>query len=106
MWIRVSNTLLEYRRRTLSVDALQRADRHDLHKQPWEDVRFIGGDDDAGRTAERIRLAVEGREVVDVEYYTEQLLRAAESVLTPLGWKWADIDRFRSGRVDGTLAMH
>ena len=39
-------------------------------------------------------LADEADEGYDVDYYREQLVRAAESVLSPLGWRASKIEAY------------
>lgn len=91
--------------RGISTAQRTEPDRHGFDKQPGEDVRFVVVDVEA-RSAERVRLSFKAVEEVDVAYYTEQLLRATESVVSPLGWMQSDIDRYRRDRVDGTLSMY
>jgi DNA polymerase I len=53
---------------------------------------------------ERVRLAHESPDGYDIEYYAEQLRRATESVLSPLGWPEDDIRRYLADRTDASLA--
>ena len=109
---RVSKELGEYRQRTHTVAALQRYDRHDVPRRPGQSVHYLVADDDATRNAERVRLgfelddgavdeavtAVPRDPPYDVEHYAELLVRAAESVCSPLGW---DAARIRRAVADG-----
>jgi len=100
---RVSRSLDDYSQRTLAVAALERARDHGLSRPPGEDVRYVVVDDDR-RDAERVRLPFEDVSDYDVEYYRALLVRATESVVSPLGWDRGRIHRhLRDGR-DASLA--
>ena len=49
--------------------------------------------DDEKTSQERVALAHEEIESYDASYYETQLLRAVESVLSPLGWDRTEIRR-------------
>jgi DNA polymerase I len=49
--------------------------------------------DDEKSSRERVALAHEDVETYDPSYYETQLVRAVESVLSPLGWDRTDIRR-------------
>ena len=53
--------------------------------------------DDAKTSRERVALAHEMVETYDPDYYETELVRAVESVLSPLGWTRSDIRRELSG---------
>ncbi|ELZ12173.1 DNA polymerase I [Halovivax asiaticus JCM 14624] len=101
---RVSKSLEAYTQATHTVAALERHETVGVPRQPGQSVEYVVVDDGARRTSERVRLGLElGGELetgsgpdYDVEYYTTLLIRAAESVVSPLGW-----DR---GRIRGYLA--
>jgi len=58
--------------------------------------------DDEKSSRERVALAHEEIESYDASYYETQLVRAVESVLSPLGWDRNDIRReLNSTRVVG-----
>jgi DNA polymerase I len=58
--------------------------------------------DDEKTSRERVALAHEEIETYDASYYETQLVRAVESVLSPLGWDGSDIRRELNGtRVAG-----
>jgi DNA polymerase I len=99
---RVSKPLSEYSQRNHTVAALRRAREHDVSYSPGEDVRSVVVDDDA-RTADRVRLHFEDVDDYDAEYYVTLLVRAAESVCSPLGWDRSDVRRELADRVDATL---
>lgn len=90
---RVSKHRAEYTQSTRGVAALARAEHHGVEKHPGEDVRYVVVDDGA-RQLERVRLAFEDPDDYDADFYAEQLVRAAESVLSPLGWKCRRIRRY------------
>ena len=102
---RVSKRRGDYAHRTRAVAALERAADRGLDVSPGQDVRYVVADDDAS-SRERVRLAFEDCRRYDVGFYRDRLVRAAESVLSPLGW---DADRIRdhlSGRDPATLAAY
>ena len=89
---RVSKEADEYGRYTRNVAALERADAQGFGVAPGEDVRYVVVDDEK-RSAARVQLAYESLYGYDEEFYAALLIRAAESVLSPLGW---DRTRIRS----------
>ena len=100
---RVSKRLAAYTRDTHSRAALARARRFDVDYAPGQDVRYVVVDGDA-RTPERVRLHFEGIDEYDDAYYERLLIRAAESVLSPLGWDRARIRGYLDSRIDATLS--
>ncbi|WP_440769955.1 type B DNA-directed DNA polymerase [Natronorubrum sp. DTA28] len=96
---RVSKPLPAYRKRTRTVAALERYERRGIDRQPGQSVRYVVADDDA-RGPERVRLPFEAGDEYDTDYYATQLVRACESVLSPLGW---DRSRIRRALRDGRL---
>ncbi len=97
---RVSKPLAAYRQQTHTVAALQRYDRHGIDRNPGQSVRYVVVDDDA-RGPERVRLPFEEPTRYDPDYYAAALVRACESVVSPLGW---DRVRIRDYLRDGTTA--
>jgi DNA polymerase I len=95
---RVSKARDAYRAATRTTAALDRAAAMGLERHPGQDVRYVVVDDDR-RSAERVRLALEGGEQYDGAFYDDLLLRACESVVSPVGWDRQRIERyFRDGR--------
>ncbi|WP_254763195.1 type B DNA-directed DNA polymerase [Natrinema marinum] len=95
---RVSKPLAEYGRRTHTVAALRRYERRGIDRRPGQSVTYVVVDDDA-RGPERVRLAVAEPCEYDADYYARLLVRACESVVSPLGWDRARIRRsLRDGR--------
>jgi DNA polymerase I len=43
------------------------------------------------RSAQRVRVAFEEPSEYDADWYADQLIRACESVLSPIGWNDRDI---------------
>ncbi|WP_290817983.1 DNA polymerase domain-containing protein [Halovivax sp.] len=92
---RVSKRLEEYSQSTHTVAALERYEALDVARHPGQSVEYVVVDDDARRTIERVRLAIEGDVAgYDADYYATLLVRAAESVVSPLGWDRARIRRY------------
>ncbi|WP_123533947.1 type B DNA-directed DNA polymerase [Halosimplex salinum] len=100
---RVSKSVEAYAQRTRTVAALERTAAHGLERPPGTSVEYVVVDDGRG-DADRVRLPFEDASDYDVEFYRERLIRAAESVVSPLGWDRGQIRRYlRDGR-DLTLA--
>ncbi|WP_254862037.1 type B DNA-directed DNA polymerase [Halovivax gelatinilyticus] len=92
---RVSKSLGEYTQATHTVAALERYDELGVSRKPGQSVAYVVVDDGARRTRERVRLALEdGGVAYDSDYYATLLIRAAESVVSPLGWDRARIRRY------------
>lgn len=89
---RVSKPLEGYTQNTLNVAALKRARDQDLAVHPGQDIEYVVVDDEKA-SRERVALAHEEIETYDASYYETQLVRAVESVLSPLGWDRTDIRR-------------
>jgi len=89
---RVSKPLEGYTQNTQNVAALKRARGHDLSVHPGQDIEYVVVDDEKS-SRERVALAHEDVETYDPSYYETQLVRAVESVLSPLGWDRTDIRR-------------
>jgi DNA polymerase I len=93
---RVSRPLEGYTRHTRTVAALERARDQGLAVHPGQTVEYVVVDDEAS-TRERVALAHEDVESYDPAHYERLLVRAVESVLSPLGWDRAAIRRALSG---------
>ncbi|WP_129116071.1 type B DNA-directed DNA polymerase [Halegenticoccus tardaugens] len=100
---RASKHVEEYQQYTRTVAALERADDVGLDPQPGQDVSYVVIDD-SKRSRDRVALAHELPEGYDVEFYVEQLLRAAESVCSPLGWRRDEIAEYLAERTTLTLS--
>ena len=103
---RVSKPLAEYDRATRNVAALERATEAGLPVHPGQRVRYVVVDDGA-TSADRVRLAheleAESPDRYDADCYADRLVRAAESVCSPLGWDESRIRRRLSGTRDARL---
>jgi len=89
---RVSKPLEGYSQNTQNVAALKRAREQDLAVHPGQDIEYVVVDDEK-TSRERVALAHEEIESYDASYYETQLIRAVESVLSPLGWDRKDIQQ-------------
>jgi len=69
---------------------------------PSQDVRYVVIDVEAA-LRDRVRLACESIDTYDAEFYTDWLLRAGESVLSPVDWTRARIERYLA--TDRTLGL-
>ncbi|KZN23261.1 DNA polymerase I [Haladaptatus sp. R4] len=99
---RVSKNREEYTQSTRSVAALERAAELGLARSPGQSVSYVVVDD-AKKSRERVALAVEKPTEYDSEFYRVSLIRGAESVLSPLGWREKHIERFLSGHDERSL---
>jgi DNA polymerase I len=101
---RTSKSLDAYTHATQTTAALKRATDQDLHHAPGKDIAYVVVDDDkSGR--DRVRLPHEPGDGYDTTFYREQLLRAAESVLSPIGWRQTDIEATLADRAETTIAQ-
>ena len=89
---RASKPLEGYTQNTQNVAALKRARDHDLSVHPGQDIEYVVVDDEKS-SRDRVALVHENVETYDPSYYETQLVRAVESVLSPLGWDRTDIRR-------------
>ncbi|WP_227377875.1 DNA polymerase domain-containing protein [Haladaptatus halobius] len=89
---RVSKKREDYTQSTRSVAALERVADLGLARAPGQSVSYVVIDD-AKRSRERVALANEGTTEYDTGLYRELLIRAAVSVLSPLGWRESDIEQ-------------
>ena len=102
---RVSKAAEEYTQRTRNVAALERAAGLGMEKRPGEGVAYVVVDDDR-RSCDRVRLAAERPDRYDATFYADLLVRAATSVVGPLGWREGDVRRYLADRVDGTVTAY
>ncbi len=89
---RVSKPLEGYTQNKQNVAALKRAQDQDLAIHPGQDIEYVVVDDEK-LSRDRVALAHEEIEIYDASYYQSQLVRAVESILSPLGWDRNDIRR-------------
>ena len=100
---RVSKRLEEYQQSTRNVAALERAVDRGLETQPGQDVAYVVVDDEKTGRA-RVALRHEEPTRYDTAFYRDELLRAAESVLAPTGFRREDIERALTERVESSLS--
>ncbi|WP_458189102.1 type B DNA-directed DNA polymerase [Haladaptatus sp. NG-WS-4] len=89
---RVSKARDDYTQSTRSMAALDRAAALGLSRAPGQSISYVVVDDEK-RSRDRVALAVEEPTEYDGRFYRELLLRAAASVLSPVGWRQARIER-------------
>jgi DNA polymerase I len=99
---RVSKPLEAYTQATRNVAALQRAEDVGLSTHAGENVEYVVVDNDK-QSRDRVQLLAENPETYDPEFYTDELIRATESVLAPMGWREADIREYLADYRDTTL---
>jgi len=99
---RVSKRVEEYTQTTKNVAALERAADLGLEKHPGQDVEYVVVDDEKSGRA-RVALLHEEPERYDAEFYRNELLRVAESVLAPAGYRREDIEQHLAERTDAVL---
>ncbi|WP_276275155.1 type B DNA-directed DNA polymerase [Haladaptatus sp. QDMS2] len=102
---RVSKSLEEYSQSTRNVAALERAAKLGRSRGPGQKVQYVVVDD-AADDIDRVALASEHPSEYDVEFYCDLLLRAAESVVSPLGWRRSRISSYLAERVDASLSAY
>ncbi len=101
----VSKKKEDYTQSTRSVAALKRAAELGLGRAPGQCVSYVVVDDDKC-SRERVRLASEESNEYDVGFYRELLVRAAASVLSPLGWREQRIAQFLSSHDEISLKSY
>ncbi|MCU4751319.1 type B DNA-directed DNA polymerase [Halobacteria archaeon AArc-curdl1] len=102
---RVSKPLENYTQSTRNVAALERAREQGLTVHPGQDIEYVVVDDDKA-TRERVALAHEPIERYDPAYYETRLIRAVESLLSPLGWDRTAIRRELEGAREPKLSAY
>ncbi|WP_224450575.1 type B DNA-directed DNA polymerase [Haloprofundus salilacus] len=100
---RVSKNIDEYSQNTRNVAALERAEDYGLSRSPGESVSYVVVDDEK-QSRDRVALAHEEISQYDVEFYRTLLVRTAESVLSPLGWRRSAIERTLTGSKNSKLS--
>jgi DNA polymerase I len=101
---RVSKPIEGYSQNTQNVAALKRAREQGLAVHPGQDVEYVVVDDEKS-SRDRVALAHENIESYDPSYYEALLVRAVESVLSPLGWNRPDIRKALSGARETELSV-
>ncbi|WP_436909012.1 type B DNA-directed DNA polymerase [Halosimplex marinum] len=103
--VRVSKPVDAYTQYTHTVAALERAHDQGLAVNPGQEIRYVVVDDTKA-SRDRVALAHEDIDSYDASYYETQLVRAVESVLSPLGWDQTDVRQWLTDTVDGTLEAY
>ncbi|MFW6153197.1 MAG: type B DNA-directed DNA polymerase [Halobacteriota archaeon] len=94
---RLSKELGAYSHRTLPAAAMARSAALGVERHPGQDVRYLVVDADPD-AAERVRLHFEALDGdYDVDFYRTALVRACESVVSPLGWDRDRIETYLRG---------
>ena len=100
---RISKKREDYSQSTRSVAALERAADLGLARAPGQSVSYVVVDD-SKKSRERVLLASEELSEYDTEFYRELLIRAAASVLSPLGWRESDVEQELGRYTESSLA--
>lgn len=87
---KTSKPLEAYQVENRTVAAIKRAKQNGITVKPGQKVRFWVYND-SFRKSNRVRLDFENSTVYDEQFYIEELVRAAGSILSPLGWDRGDI---------------
>ena len=103
---RTTKPAAEHDRDTHVAGALRRATDQGVAYQAGQSIRYVVTDDDARRPAHGVRLGFEDPTTYDPDYYERELLRAAESVVSPLGWTETEIRRHLRDVDDASLAVY
>jgi DNA polymerase I len=96
---RASKDVEAYSHRTRTVAAFERAADRGLSPAPGQDLQYVVVDDDRD-SLERVRLVdeLDDSPSYDQSFYRTRAIRAAASVLSPVGWDSEAIERSLSDR--------
>jgi DNA polymerase I len=83
---KVSKTLQQYSSNSLSALCLRRAREKNVEIMSGQELQFLVSDNER-KDIDRVRLGFEDAGRYDETYYIKELVRAAETVLSPLGIK-------------------
>jgi DNA polymerase I len=89
---------------TQNVAALKRARDQNLAVHPGQDIEYVVVDDE-NSSRDRVALAHESIKGYDPSHYENRLIRAIESILSPLGWNRTNIRRELDGTRETDLDM-
>lgn len=102
----VSQLLAELEEILRDLAALERATESRLDPQPGQNVSYVVVDD-SKRSRDRVQLTQESPDQYDVGFYSDLLIRAAESVCAPVGRRYNGIEKCLSDYQDTSLtAFH
>jgi DNA polymerase I len=100
-----SKSLEDYKVKNRTFSALKRANHHKIDIKPGKSVKFVVRDDKAD-AMNRTRLGFETEQGdYDPEFYRRELIRAAESILSPLGLDRDNIRKMLSNEKESKLAQ-
>jgi len=104
----VSKSLENYNVDNRNKAALKRNKINGINVKPGQAVRYIVVNDKASHLEDRIRLEFEINEKTnfDTQFYTEQLIRSCESVLSPLNWDKKRIEKRLSSTSETRLTQY
>lgn len=102
---RVSKPADAYTQSTVSVAAVRRSEELDVPKPPGQDVQFVVVDGDASGI-DRVRLHFEDVDDYDPDHYCDLLVRATESVLSPMGVDKREIWRYLRDTHDASITSY
>jgi DNA polymerase I len=102
---RTSKRATDYEHTTRTVAALERAGDQGRDLLPGQHVASVVVDDGKD-SRERVALPSEDPDTYDTAFYTDLLVRATESVLSPLGWRRDDVRDYLAETTETTLARY
>ena len=102
---RVSKPVEAYTQYTQNVAALERASYQDIAIHPGQDIEYVVIDDEKS-SRERVALAHESIDTYDSSYYETTLIRAVESILSPVGWDRTEIKRTLAESRDAEITSY
>lgn len=98
---RVSKRLEDYSVENLSTSTIRRARLNGFEIKPGQKARYVVKDRDSA-PIDKVRLGFEA-EKYDKDFYSEQVIRAAESVISPFSWSREKVRRRIKGFERSTL---
>lgn len=94
---RTTKPLEAYSVNNRTVAALERAEYHGINYKPGQSIRYVVVNDNQDGMG-RVRLDFEPTTEYDVQHYKRLLIRAAESILSPVGLDRNDIKQEMYGK--------
>lgn len=83
----------EYTQYTKTVAALERTAQHGIDQHPGESIEYVVTDD-SKTSQDRVALEYENPDSYDSQYYADELISAAESILSPIGYRRDEIEQY------------
>ena len=87
---RTTKRLEDYSVRNRTVSALKKAEKHGIQYRPGQSINYVVIDD-SRKDSGRVKLEFEDTDRYDAEFYTDLLVRAAESIVSPKGLEREEI---------------